>query len=154
MSTILVGVDSGDSSTRAVEFAVEATRGADVDLVIAHVIHWSPFTFNTPTDNEERPRKRAEEIEHARVTVVGPMVALAEESGHRIRSEIRHGNPARTLIALATTSAGLLAVFPFLTHCLQRYAQVVDSITDAEHRASTLRLLPQTPEHRNPEDPT
>lgn len=104
MSTILVGVDSGDSSTRAVEFAVEATRGADVDIVIAHVIHWSPFTFNTPTDNEERPRKRAEELEHARVTVVGPMVALAEESGHRIRSEIRHGNPARTLIALAKES--------------------------------------------------
>lgn len=104
MSTILVGVDSGDSSTRAVEFAVEAARGGDVDLVIAHVIHWSPFPFNTPTDNEELPRKRAEEIEHARTAVVGPMVALAEASGHRVRSEIRHGSPARTLIALAKES--------------------------------------------------
>lgn len=101
MSTILVGVDSGDSSTRAVEFAVVAARGLDVDLVIAHVIHWSPFTFNTPSDNEERPRKRAEEIEHARKAVIDPMVALAEESGHPTRSEIRHGNPARTLLALA-----------------------------------------------------
>ena len=101
MSTVLVGVDSGDSSTRAVEFAVEATRGTDTEIVVAHVIHWSPFTFNTPTDNEERPRKRAEEIEQARLAVVNPMVALAEESGHKIRSEIRHGNPARTLIALA-----------------------------------------------------
>jgi nucleotide-binding universal stress UspA family protein len=101
VSTILVGVDSGESSTRAVEFAVEATRGAEAEIVIVHVIHWSPFTFNTPTDNEERPRKRAEEIEHARLTVVTPMVALAEESGHRIRHEIRHGHPARTLIAMA-----------------------------------------------------
>lgn len=101
MSTILVGVDSGDSSTRAVEFAVEAARGADVEIVIAHVIHWSPYTFNTPTENEERPRKRAEELDHARTAVVDPMVALAEESGHHVRSEIRHGNPARTLIALA-----------------------------------------------------
>jgi nucleotide-binding universal stress UspA family protein len=104
MGTILVGVDSGDSSTRAVEFAIEATRDADVDIVIAHVIHWSPFTFNTPAENEERPVKRAEELEHARAAVVGPMVALAEESGRRIRSEIRHGNPARTLIALARES--------------------------------------------------
>ena len=101
MSTILVGVDSGDASTRAVEFAVEATRGLDAELVIAHVIHWSPFTFNTPSDNEERPRKRAEEIEQARTAVVNPMVALAQESGHQVRSEIRHGQPARTLIALA-----------------------------------------------------
>lgn len=101
MGTILVGVDSGDSSTRAVEFAVDAARGPDVDLVIAHVIQWSPFTFNTLADNEERPRKRAEELEHARATVIAPMVALAEESGLHVRSEIRHGNPARTLIALA-----------------------------------------------------
>ena len=101
MSTILVGVDSGDASTRAVEFAVEATRGLDAKLVIAHVIHWSPFTFNTPSDNEERPRKRAEELEQARTAVVNPMVALAQESGHQVRSEIRHGQPARTLIALA-----------------------------------------------------
>jgi nucleotide-binding universal stress UspA family protein len=101
VSTILVGVDSGDASTRAVEFAVEATRGTDAELVIAHVIHWSPFTFNTPSDNEERPRKRAAEIEQARTAVVNPMVALAEESGHQVRHEIRHGQPARTLIALA-----------------------------------------------------
>ncbi len=101
MVTILVGVDSGDSSTRAVEYAVAATRATDAELVIAHVIHWSPFTFNTPLDNEERPRKRAEEIEHARTAVVDPMVVLAEESGHRVRSEIRHGQPARTLITLA-----------------------------------------------------
>lgn len=69
--------------------------------MIAHVIHWSPFTFNTPSDNEERPRKRAEEIEHPRSAVVAPMVALAEESGQQVTSEIRHGQPARTLIALA-----------------------------------------------------
>jgi nucleotide-binding universal stress UspA family protein len=101
VSTILVGVDSGDSSTRAVEFAVASMKGLDAEIVIAHVIHWSPFTFNTPSDNEERPRKRAQEIEHAQTAVVAPMVALAEESGHRVRSEIRHGQPARTLLALA-----------------------------------------------------
>lgn len=101
MSTILVGVDSGDASTRAVEFAVEVAGGGEDEIVVAHVIHWSPYTFNTPTDNEERPRKRVEELEHARATVIVPMVALAEESGRRVRSEIRHGNPARTLIALA-----------------------------------------------------
>lgn len=101
MSTILVGVDSGDSSTRAVEFAVVASREKEVEIVIAHVIHWSPFTFSTPQENEERPRKRAEEIEHARVAVVDPMVALAGESGLRVRHEIRHGQPARTLIEMA-----------------------------------------------------
>ncbi len=105
MGTILVGVDSGDSSTRAVEYAVEASRDSDSEIVVAHVIHWSPFTFNTPSDNEERPRKRAEEIDHARTTVVDPMVALAKESGRQVRSEIRHGQPARTLLALAQESA-------------------------------------------------
>jgi nucleotide-binding universal stress UspA family protein len=84
-----------------VEYAVESTRGTDAELVIAHVIHWSPFTFNTPAENEERPRKRAEEIEQAKTAVINPMVALAQESGHTVRSEIRHGQPARTLLALA-----------------------------------------------------
>lgn len=101
MTTILVGVDSSDSSTRAVEFAIAATPGGDAAIVVAHVIHWSAFTFNTPSDNEERPRKRAEEIAHARTTVIDPMVAIANESGLTVRSEVRHGNPARTLIELA-----------------------------------------------------
>lgn len=101
MSTILVGVDSGNASTRAVEYALEVTHESEADVVIAHVIHWSPFTFNTPSDNEQRPIKRAEEIEQARTQVIDPMVALAQESGREVRSEIRHGQPARTLIALA-----------------------------------------------------
>lgn len=101
MRTILVGVDSGDSSTRAVEYALAATRGAEVDIVIGHVIQWSPFSFPTPQDNEERPRKRAEEIAQARSAIVEPMVALAQESEHEVRHEIRHGSPGRKLIEMA-----------------------------------------------------
>lgn len=100
-TTILVGVDASDSSTRAVRHAARLSAGADTTLVVAHVIHWSPFTFNTPMENEERHLRRTEEIAQAEEHIIAPMAKIADEAGLTVRTEIRHGQPARTLVALA-----------------------------------------------------
>ncbi len=101
MSKVLVGVDTGESSTRAVRYAIHLSKGASDSVVIAHVINWSPFTFNTPTENEQRHLRRQEEITIAQEQIVGPMAKIAEEAGLMVETTIRHGNPARTLVSLA-----------------------------------------------------
>lgn len=111
MTIILVGVDSGNSSTRAVEFAVGATHTPQAEIVVAHVINWSPFSFTTPADNDERHRTKLREIEHATEQIIAPMLEIANKSGLTVHSEIRHGQPARVLIELAGVhNAGQIVV--------------------------------------------
>lgn len=101
MAVVLIGVDNSEASTRAVEFALARASAEDLQLVVAHVINWSPFSFNTPSENDERPARRKAEIEAAQEQVIAPMVRLVEATGRTARVEIRHGNPSETLIDIA-----------------------------------------------------
>ncbi len=101
MAIVLIGVDNSEASTRAVEFALERANAEDLQLVVAHVINWSPFSFNTPTENEERSARRSSEIAAAEEQVIAPMVAVVEAAGRTSKTEIRHGNPSETLIDIA-----------------------------------------------------
>lgn len=101
MSTLIVGVDRSESSTRAVQLAVRLAVLLDLRLIIAHVIAWSPYSFQTPTENESRHRQRESEITAANEQIVVPMVALAAGLEGSVETVIRHGNPSETLLDLA-----------------------------------------------------
>lgn len=101
MTTVLVGVDRGDASTRAVEFATDRALRNDWEILLVHVINWSPYAMNTPTENEERHGQRQREIDHATENVIAPMRAIVEHAGVPVRTEVRHGKPSDTLIDLA-----------------------------------------------------
>ncbi len=102
MPEILVGVDQSDESRRAVEFAVQRARELDRSVLIVHVIHWSPFSFNTPQENEHRHSMRQAEIKAATEQIIDPLVALAHEGGVEVESLVKHGDPVDTLIQVAT----------------------------------------------------
>lgn len=97
--TIVVGVDRSDASRRAVEFARERSREVDASLVLAHVIPWSPYSFTTMQDIEERPKRHSTELAAAREQVLDPLAQLAD--GLSVETVARHGHSAETLIGLA-----------------------------------------------------
>lgn len=101
MDQIIVGVDTSDASRRAVEFAASRARTFGDGLVVVHVIPWSPFSFNTPTENEERPARKEAEVAAAREQIIDPLEKLAAEAGVPVESIIRHGHPAETLAEIA-----------------------------------------------------
>ena len=98
---LLVGVDGSDDGKRAAEFAVERAKAGKADLVVAYVIEWSPYTFNTPEENEERHKRREEEIEKAETQVLDPLVASLASSGVKVQGFVRHGHPAKVMSELA-----------------------------------------------------
>lgn len=97
----LVGVDCSDCSNRALEYAAERAAVKGARLVIAHVIEWSPFTFSTPQENEERHKRREEELERAHSEIVDPLVARFREQGLEVEGMVRHGHAAETLMQIA-----------------------------------------------------
>lgn len=101
---LLVGVDCSDCGARAIEYAGAWARAAGASVVVAHVIEWSPYSFNTPMENEARHRRREAELERAQAEIVEPVVERLRERGIEAHGVIRHGHPARTLCEVAAES--------------------------------------------------
>lgn len=100
MDTIVVGVDNSDASTRAVEFATQRARVNQWHVVLVHVIPWSPFSFQTPSENEHRAREKKREIAAATEQILEPMAAIAEKAGVPHTDLVRHGKPSETMLDL------------------------------------------------------
>lgn len=97
----VVAYDGSASARRAVDYAVERAKQSGAAIVVAHVLEWSPYSFLTPEELEERHKRRREEMERARTAVVQPIIEQLAKSKLEVTAEIRYGNVAETLIALA-----------------------------------------------------
>lgn len=98
---LLVGVDCSECSNRALEYAANRAEASKVQLIVAHVIDWSPFSFNTPQENDQRHKRREDELERAHREIVDPLVSELREKKIFARGVVRHGHPAETLQAVA-----------------------------------------------------
>lgn len=98
---LLVGIDCSECSERALEYAARWADAAECQLIVVHVIQWSPFSFTTPQENEERHKRREAELDRAHREIVDPVVNRLRESGRNVRGVIRHGHPAETLCEVA-----------------------------------------------------
>ena len=96
----LVGVDCSECSDRALKYAANRAQASKGQLIVTHVIDWSPYSFNTPQENEERHKRREDELDRAHREIIDPLVSEFKERGILVRGVIRHGHPAETLSAV------------------------------------------------------
>ena len=97
----LVGIDCSQCSDRALDYAAQRASAQDARLIVAHVVEWSPYTFSTPQENEQRHMRREEELERAHAEVVDPIVQRLREQGVNAEGMVRHGHAATTLNSIA-----------------------------------------------------
>lgn len=98
---ILVGIDGSQDSRRAVEYGIAQAKSNEAQLMIAFVIEWSQYSFNTPEENEERHKRREEEIQTAQERVLNPMLDSLESEDLTINGIVRHGQVADVLLQIA-----------------------------------------------------
>lgn len=98
---LLVGVDCSHCSNRALQYAADRAEVLNSQLIVVHVIDWSPYSFNTAQENAVRHKRREEELERARSEIIDPIVTGLREKKVFARGVIRHGHPAETLYAVA-----------------------------------------------------
>ena len=98
---MLLAVDGSQGGDRALEYFIAQVKDRGIKLVVAYVIEWSPYSFNTPEENAERHKRREGEISRAKKTIIDP--AMEKLAGHNIKAEsiVRHGAPVETLDELA-----------------------------------------------------
>lgn len=101
-ATIVVGLDGGATGDRAVDHASKLAGYMNAcELVLVYVIEWSPFSFQTAEENEQRHKRREEEIATALERVVNPAVEKLTAAGVSARGIVKHGDVADTLERVA-----------------------------------------------------
>ncbi len=100
-NTLLVAVDGSETSKRAIDFATRSARESDATVVLAYVIEWSPYSFHTPEELEERHQRRESEISRAEEMVLTPEAETLRSAGVEVETVVRHGNIGETLSDLA-----------------------------------------------------
>lgn len=100
-NVVLLAVDGSPGSERALEHALKRAKNAGSKVIVAYVIEWSPYSFNTPEENAERHARRESEIDRAQTGVVDPAVKRLNDAGIETSSVVQHGSPAETLIDIA-----------------------------------------------------
>ncbi|MCK0141669.1 universal stress protein [Aliiroseovarius sp. F20344] len=98
---IVVGYDGSDSANAALAFATDLAKTLGGSIVVAHVLEWSPYSFLTPTELEERHKRRGEELARAEAAILAPAVESLKDSGLQIDTALKYGNIATTLGEIA-----------------------------------------------------
>ncbi len=97
----VVGFDDSAPARRALDFAVERVRAQGGTIVLAHVLEWSPYSFLSPEELEERHKRRREEMERAKKAITDSVVAELEKAGLSVETEIRYGKTPEILSRIA-----------------------------------------------------
>ena len=98
---IVVGYDASPSAKRALAFALDVARAKGSGLIVAHVLEWSPYTFLTPEELEERHARRKKEVARAEEAILKPAVKELDSSGVTVETVSRFGNIAEVLAKIA-----------------------------------------------------
>ncbi len=99
----IVACDGSPASARALDFAIDHANTTGASILVAHVLEWSPYSFLTPEEIEERHKRRGEELDRAKKALVDPIVSAAAAKGVAIDTVIKYGHVADTLAAIASS---------------------------------------------------
>ena len=103
--TILVGIDGTEENHRAIDYAVNWAKKSKAKMILAYVIKWSPYTFQTAEENEVRHKRKEEDIQFVQERVLDPMLESLASEGLEITGVVRHGQVADSLIYIAKKHA-------------------------------------------------
>lgn len=94
---VVVGYDDSQASKNALGFAVDLAKARGCALVVVHVLEWSPYSFLTPEELEERHKRRREELNRAEEALLAPVRAELASAGVEAETMSRYGHIAETL---------------------------------------------------------
>ncbi|MHA6347470.1 universal stress protein [Roseivivax sp. CAU 1761] len=99
--TFVVGYDDSAAAGRALDHAAALARHTGGRLVVVYVLEWSPYSFLTHQELEERHSRRRDELSRAESAVLGPVRERLEGAGIAVETRVNYGHTAETLIKIA-----------------------------------------------------
>ena len=82
----------GDERHHVLDYATAQAAKSGAKLHILHVLEWSPYSFLTPQELEQRHVQRRTEMERAQELILDPAVERTVAAGASAAGEIRYGS--------------------------------------------------------------
>lgn len=106
----LVTCDGSPASNRALAFAIGQAKLCGASILLVHVLEWSPYSFLTPEEIEERHKRRTDELKRAEQAVIAPLAETVKAAGIEIETMIKYGHVTQTIADVAA-SEGVTQMF-------------------------------------------
>jgi len=104
----VVAYDGTDQ--HAVDFAVERAIRENAQLVIVHILEWSPYTFLTTEELAERHKARQQELARAEEAVMKPVLERVRRAGATADGELRYGSAVDILCSIAKEKGAAMII--------------------------------------------
>ena len=101
MSKRIFVVAYGGDKRAVVNLAATHARREGAKLHIVHVLEWSPYSFLTPQELEERHARRKKEMARAEEAVMAPVLTELRASGVEAEGEILYGSAVELILQVA-----------------------------------------------------
>ena len=95
----VVAYDGTDE--QVVDFAVDRAMKEGAQLLIVHVLEWSPYSFLTTEELVERHKTRKQEMTRANETIMKPILEKARQAGATVDGEVRYGHVVDIICSIA-----------------------------------------------------
>lgn len=99
--TFVVAYESEDDSAKLLTYAIDRARKENARLHIVHVLEWSPYSFLTPEEVEERTSRRKKELARAKEVITDAALARVETEGVEATAEIRYGQVVELIVEIS-----------------------------------------------------
>jgi nucleotide-binding universal stress UspA family protein len=100
-NNIIVALDGSDGGKRALAVAATYAKLTESKIYLCYIIDWSPYSFHTPQELEERQKRRDSEMQRANEQILQPEVPVLIDMGLSVETIVRHGKVANALSHLA-----------------------------------------------------
>lgn len=100
----VVACDGSEASQRAIDLAVGLAESNGASIIVAHVLEWSPYSFLTPQEIEERHKRRNEELARAREALLDPLLKSIKEKNIEAEAIMKYGHVAETLAEICKSN--------------------------------------------------
>ncbi|WP_010140571.1 universal stress protein [Oceanicola sp. S124] len=104
----VVAYEGDDDSGSLLDYAIARATKEGAALHIVHVLEWSPYSFLTPQEVEERHARRKEELARAKSAIIDPAVEKASAAGVTATGEMRYGQVVELIAEIARTKSAAM----------------------------------------------
>ncbi len=95
----VVAYDGFDRSV--VDYGVVRAKASGAKLHLVHVLLWSPYSFLTPEELDERKMRRRQELDRAKTHLLDPLVKEIAAQGIIVDCRILFGSPTELILKVA-----------------------------------------------------
>lgn len=88
----------GGEDRAVVDLAARHARKEGAKLHLVHVLEWSPYSFLTPQELEERHARRKKELARAQEAVMDPVLSDLRATGVEADGEILYGSTVELVL--------------------------------------------------------